>query len=97
MKRPTDSWVSGFDSYTFSDRHRTVMKNFNVRYECLDFRDNFHAQKIRNEVQLTIISKESEDSVLTNTNVCSTDPVSKALFEEDDVDMNTHLEYKDPR
>ena len=73
------------------------MKNFNVRYECLDFRDDFHAQKIRNEVQLTIISKESEDSVLANTNVCSTDPVSKALFEEDDVDMNTHFEYKDPR
>ncbi|THV03164.1 hypothetical protein K435DRAFT_571647, partial [Dendrothele bispora CBS 962.96] len=37
-------WRSAFNSHRFTERDRTLMKNFNIRYECLDARDDFRAQ-----------------------------------------------------
>jgi hypothetical protein len=38
------SWDEAFLSHSFSARQLEVMKNMNIRYECLDARDDFHAQ-----------------------------------------------------
>ena len=44
LKTQNESWDNAFDSYQFSKYHMSIMNNFNLRYECLDARDDFHAQ-----------------------------------------------------
>jgi len=39
------TWDDSFRSFPFSDRQKQVMEYFNVRYECLDSRDNFNARR----------------------------------------------------
>ncbi|KAF8809762.1 hypothetical protein BYT27DRAFT_7093748 [Phlegmacium glaucopus] len=43
LKDGDHSWDEIFQSYTFLPRHNELMKNMNIRYECLDSRDDFHA------------------------------------------------------
>jgi PIF1-like helicase/Helitron helicase-like domain at N-terminus len=44
LKDKEISWDETFLSHTFSPRHKDLMKNMNIRYECLDSQDDFHAQ-----------------------------------------------------
>ena len=44
VKQPSESWESIFTAHKFSAREKQLMRNFNLRYECLDARDDFHAQ-----------------------------------------------------
>ena len=50
VKQPSESWESAFHVYLFSSRQKQLMGNFNLRYECLDARDDFHAQ-LKNKTQ----------------------------------------------
>ena len=40
----TSSWEDSFQGHSFQDDEKDMMKNFNIRYECLDARDDFRAQ-----------------------------------------------------
>jgi hypothetical protein len=44
LKQPDETWSEAYEQYKFSPRHRTLMKNFQIRYECMDARDDFHNQ-----------------------------------------------------
>jgi PIF1-like helicase len=44
LKSTDETWEHAFDNYIFSDRQMNLMKNFNLRYECLDARDDYSAQ-----------------------------------------------------
>jgi hypothetical protein len=44
LKTKLNSWDETFMSHGFSMRQLELMKNMNIRYECLDARDDFHAQ-----------------------------------------------------
>jgi hypothetical protein len=44
LKSEGSSWDETFLSYQFSPCQLDLMKNMNLRYECLDARDDFHAQ-----------------------------------------------------
>ncbi|KAF8883851.1 hypothetical protein BD779DRAFT_1389003, partial [Infundibulicybe gibba] len=44
LKMKDMSWDDAFLSYPFSKRHEELMNNFNLRYECLDARDDYRAQ-----------------------------------------------------
>jgi hypothetical protein len=44
LKTKLNSWDETFVSHGFSMRQLELMKNMNIRYECLDARDDFHAQ-----------------------------------------------------
>ena len=44
LKDGENSWDETFLSYTFLPHHIELMKNMNIWYECLDSRDDFHAQ-----------------------------------------------------
>ena len=44
LKTNFNSWDETFMSHEFSTRQLELMKNMNIRYECLDARDDFHAQ-----------------------------------------------------
>ncbi|KAJ3729846.1 hypothetical protein C8R42DRAFT_569407, partial [Lentinula raphanica] len=44
LKQPNESWHDAFTLYQFSDSANVYIKNMNVRYECLDSRDDFRTQ-----------------------------------------------------
>ena len=44
LKVSEQSWDDRFVAHKFSSRQQEVMDYFNLRYECMDARDDFHAQ-----------------------------------------------------
>ena len=50
LKTKEESWDGAFSTHNFSDREREIMRNLNIRYECLDARDDFHAQLTKGDV-----------------------------------------------
>jgi hypothetical protein len=44
LKGANKTWEHAFDNYIFLDGQMNLMKNFNLRYECLDAQDNYSAQ-----------------------------------------------------
>ena len=48
LKIDNETWDNTFTSYEFTLRQLDVINNFNLRYECLDARDDFHAQMKNN-------------------------------------------------
>ncbi|KAF8870505.1 hypothetical protein BD779DRAFT_1429840, partial [Infundibulicybe gibba] len=44
LKAKEESWDTAFLEYKFTKRQEELMANFNLRYECLDAKDDFHAQ-----------------------------------------------------
>ena len=49
LKSEADSWEKSFMTYEFTKRQNDIMKNFNVRYECLDARDDYSAQREKDD------------------------------------------------
>ena len=43
LKEEHQTWTEAFTSYEFNAIHKKIMDNFNLRYECLDERDDYHA------------------------------------------------------
>ncbi len=41
------AWEAAFHSHTFSDKQLRIMANFNLRYECLNVRDDYRAELIQ--------------------------------------------------
>jgi hypothetical protein len=44
LKGQDQDWDCAFSTHQFSSRHRCILDNANIRYECLDAKDDFHAQ-----------------------------------------------------
>ena len=52
LKSERNTWDDAFTLYEFSPRQLILMKNMNLRYECLDARDDFHAQMRKGSVNM---------------------------------------------
>ena len=50
LKSEDQSWDDAFTSHMFNTRQLEIMKYFNVRYECLDARDDYAAQMKKAEI-----------------------------------------------
>ncbi|KAF8878571.1 hypothetical protein BD779DRAFT_1409052, partial [Infundibulicybe gibba] len=44
LKGNQETWDMAFLNYGFTERQKELMGNFNLKYECLDARDDFYAQ-----------------------------------------------------
>ena len=44
LKVAENLWDKAFQDHAFSEEEKRFMRNFNVRYECLDARDDYRAQ-----------------------------------------------------
>ncbi|KAK0488344.1 hypothetical protein EDD18DRAFT_1081562, partial [Armillaria luteobubalina] len=44
LKRREESWEEAFQRHQFTEKQIQLMWNFNLKYECLDERDDYHAQ-----------------------------------------------------
>jgi hypothetical protein len=53
LKSVDMSWDEAFQAHLFSERERRYMRNFNVRYECLDARDDYRTQMKKSEPTVT--------------------------------------------
>jgi hypothetical protein len=47
LKKPEQLWDTAFQEYNFTPEQERYMRNFNVRYECLDARDDYRAQMMK--------------------------------------------------
>ncbi|KAL1673782.1 hypothetical protein EV122DRAFT_221943 [Schizophyllum commune] len=45
LKSATETWKDVFDKHVFSPRQRQLMKNFNLRWECMDARDDYRSKQ----------------------------------------------------
>ena len=50
LKTQEQSWDDAFSTHGFSARQTDIMRYMNIRYECLDARDDFHAQLAKGDV-----------------------------------------------
>ncbi|KIM46621.1 hypothetical protein M413DRAFT_49950, partial [Hebeloma cylindrosporum] len=72
LKEEGQTWDQAFLAYRFDERDKKIMNNFNLRYECLDARDDFHSvlkKKNRkfglynsNDIETPFSDSDSEDS-----------------------------------
>ena len=44
LKRENETWDEAFNNHEFTAREEQIMRNFNIKYECLDAKDDFHTQ-----------------------------------------------------
>ena len=44
LKAVDQTWDDAFNGYSFPERESLLISNLNLRYECLDARDDFHAE-----------------------------------------------------
>lgn len=44
LKGANETWEKAFDEYNFSPEQMNLMSRFNLRYECLDARDDYSAK-----------------------------------------------------
>ena len=43
-QKKEDSWDEAFTAHVFTSQQEQIMNNFNIRYECLDQRDDFFSE-----------------------------------------------------
>ncbi|PPQ74449.1 hypothetical protein CVT24_000037 [Panaeolus cyanescens] len=49
LKSASITWKEAFDSYSFTQRQRELMDNFNIKYACYNARDDFAAWRSSNQ------------------------------------------------
>ena len=84
LKLEDQTWDDAFRTYTFNTRQLEIMKYFNVRYECLDARDDYAAQ----------LKKGENVGIFSNWNIyesIDSAPVDVNSFEGDDFTCDINI------
>jgi hypothetical protein len=53
IKQEGQSWDESFTTHNFTKRQKDIMKFFNIKYECLDARDDYSANMKKNDEKLS--------------------------------------------
>ncbi|KAJ7653446.1 hypothetical protein B0H17DRAFT_1147097 [Mycena rosella] len=61
LKNDLDNWDESFTDYNFNEKATQLMKNFNVRYEGNDARDNFAAQDRQKRRAMPMFSRWTKE------------------------------------
>ena len=64
LKGEEETWEQAFNKHVFSPAQKILMGNFNLRYECLDARDDYSAQMKDNNKDENRFWENSEDNHL---------------------------------
>jgi hypothetical protein len=67
LKALNKTWDEEFNCHDFNSCQIQLMKNFNIRYECLDARDDYRAQMKKGVDPLFLGSWENTDEALEST------------------------------
>ncbi|TEB19407.1 hypothetical protein FA13DRAFT_1604589, partial [Coprinellus micaceus] len=69
LRGPDETWQAAYNRQSFSDRHRCIINNINIRYECYDSRDDYHhrmrmrAAELRDEYDSDIEGDTPDDDL----------------------------------
>jgi hypothetical protein len=61
LKTMPQSWENAFEAHNFMPQEQQIIKNFNIRYECLDAHDDYHAQLKAGHIQPTLNIWDNND------------------------------------
>jgi hypothetical protein len=61
LKLSVENWNTAFLNYKFTKKQEELMKNMNIRYECLDSRDDYRAQLKKNSGILPVWAEAQLD------------------------------------
>ncbi|KAF5381447.1 hypothetical protein D9757_009020 [Collybiopsis confluens] len=86
LKLPDQSWSNAFASTTFSEQDKLYIKNMNLRYECLDSRDDYRAQLLHegNDSE----SAQGLPPHILNTLAALDDLLPSHIYDSDPTDAN---------
>ncbi|KAH7905862.1 hypothetical protein BJ138DRAFT_1017128, partial [Hygrophoropsis aurantiaca] len=85
LKGEDTTWSECFKSYNFTDRQREIMKYFNVRYECLDARDDYSAQMRDGVNNLAGVMPEWVEEGLHNEEDCNQTDTLFPVYDADNI------------
>jgi len=88
LKSENQKWDDAFKSHMFNNRQLDIMKIFNVRYECLDARDDYAAQMKKGENVGIFSNWDIYDSF-------NSDLPDNNSFEGDDFECDTDIINQD--
>lgn len=84
LKMDQKSWDETFNEHSFTQREKQLIRNFNIKYECFDARDDIHAQMkagtTSNEWPINCFDKTEIDNEMDCDNDPYVDPNSEDLF-----------------
>jgi hypothetical protein len=88
LKTKTKSWDEAFNEHNFTKREKQLMRNFNIKYECFDARDDFRVQMkagtIPNEWLTNCTNNICEDEEFNFDHDPYVDPTDDDPFKEPD-------------
>ena len=80
LKSEKQTWDDAFNAHIFSQREEQIMKNFNIKYECLDARDDYRAQLKKGAEHTLFGYGDSNETTLDDENpescLCTDQPGS---------------------
>ncbi|KIM84091.1 hypothetical protein PILCRDRAFT_56716, partial [Piloderma croceum F 1598] len=82
LKTRTESWDDSFLAYNFNQRQQEILRYFNSRYECLDARDDYSANRDKQKGDV-IFSQWSMDALLDDLD-------NENLIEGEDFGIDEH-------
>ena len=97
LKSETNTWDDAFTLYQFSPRHLTLMKNMNLRYECLDARDDFHAQMRNGSINMPAWADKGAGILQDLDQIAIEDAINGDIgrTELDDLSLTTQVGRRD--
>ncbi|KDR64971.1 hypothetical protein GALMADRAFT_46308, partial [Galerina marginata CBS 339.88] len=91
LKLENYSWDETFNTYKFTEQQELYMKNFNVRYECNDARDDFSAQLKKGNTEELLPQWMNSDAL---DDIDSDHDFEGAEFGDDEPDNEEHIANK---
>ena len=92
LKNEGNTWDDAFTLYQFSHRQLDVMKNMNLQYECLDSRDDFHAQMRNGGFNMPGWADQGEGMLQDLDQIAIEDAINGSTASElDDFCLSTHV------
>lgn len=77
------NWNTAFNNYRFTNRQLELIKNFNIKYECLDARDDYRTQLKKDA---GILSTWEESTSNAWEDIAAADPyASQSRHNDDDI------------
>ncbi|KAF9460479.1 hypothetical protein BDZ94DRAFT_1377103 [Collybia nuda] len=80
LKENDYSWDETFNDYSFTEQQKQFMKNFNIRYECNDARDDYAVQMKRGDIPSGVFPEWMNSDVLNELGDDDTDYFEGANF-----------------
>ena len=91
LKTQEQSWDDAFSTHSFSAKHKDIMRNLNIRYECLDARDDFHAQLNKGDIDITVSWDDPDVRAMQDIDEMTSGDNLNVVQPKDDFNVEHHV------